>query len=119
MVAKVRGKKKIFVLNQFDRFDPDDDSIEESINHFKSVLKELKTKAEVIPFSAKAALLFKKADNGDTLSKVENAEMNEYKRKMDQPFYDLGSYYYSTPSRENDYYARTGLTYLETIIVTQ
>lgn len=119
LVAKVRGKKKIFVLNQFDRFGPDDDSIEESINHFKAVLKELKTTAKVVPLSAKAAFLFKKLDKGEDLSKIENSEMLEYKRKMAQPFFDIGSYYYGTPSKENDYYARTGLTYLETIIVQQ
>ena len=118
-VAKVKGKKKIFVLNQFDRFDADDDSIEESIKHFKSVLKELRVKADVIPLSAKAALLLKKRDKGEIISKIENAELLEYKRKMTLPYYDLGAYFNGTPSNKNDYYARTGLTYLETIIVQQ
>lgn len=119
MVAKVKGKKKIFVLNQFDRFDSDDDSIEESINHFKSVMHEVKTKGSVIPFSAKAAFLFKKFSMGDDMTNIEKTEMLEYKKKMDTAFYDLGAYVTGKPSKVNCYKARTGLTYLENIILNK
>ena len=115
-IASVREKKKIFVLNQFDKFNPDDDSIAASINYFKFVLNELKIRAEVVPFSAKAAFLFKNIGKGDTLN-IEKTEIIEYKKKMDTSFYDLGSYITGSPSNENDYNARTGLTYLENIIL--
>jgi small GTP-binding protein len=117
LVSKVKNKKKIFVLNQLDRFDPEDDSIEESIIQFKSVLNKMKTAAYIAPLSARAALLFKLFRKEENLSNSEKNELLEYSRKMANSYYDLGAYANHKPSIENDYEARTGLTYLETIIV--
>ena len=117
LVSKVKNRKIIFVLNQFDRFDPEDDSIEESINQFKSILKKMKTAAYIAPLSARAALLFKLFRKEEDLSNSEKNELLEYTRKMADSYYDLGEYATHKPSMDNDYEARTGLTYLETIIV--
>lgn len=117
IVSKVKNKKIIFVLNQFDRFDPEDDSIEESINQFKSILERMKPTAYVAPLSARAALLFKLFRKEENLSNSEKNELLEYTRKMANSYYDLGEYATHKPSMENDFEARTGLTYLETIIV--
>lgn len=117
LVSKVKNKKKIFVLNQLDRYDPEDDSIEESIIQFKSVLNKMKTAAYIAPLSARAALLFKLFRKEENLSNSEKTELLEYSRKMANSYYDLGAYANHKPSIENDYEARTGLKYLETIIV--
>lgn len=118
LVSREKDKKKIFVLNQLDRFDPEDDSIEESINQFKTILNKMKVKAHIAPLSARAALLFKLFRKEENLSNPEKTELLEYTRKMSDSYYDLGSYMTHKPSLENDYEARTGLTYLETIIVS-
>ncbi|MDE6409321.1 MAG: dynamin family protein [Muribaculaceae bacterium] len=111
-------KKIVFIFNQLDRFDPADDSIEESLKQFKTLLKSKKCEAKIVPFSGKAAYLLKKELDGN-LSRFDSIELSALKEKMSSLFYDLGMYGTGICSREGDYIARCGLTNLETIIVNQ
>lgn len=117
-VLKQKNKNILFIFNQLDRFDPDDDSIEESLNQFKALLKSKKCEAPIVPFSGKTAYLLKKEQYGN-LSKFESIELLALKEKMSSLFFDLGMYSTGIRSPEDDYFARCGLTNLETIIVNQ
>lgn len=117
-VLKQKNKKILFIFNQLDRFDPVDDSIEESLSQFKNLLKSKKSNAKVIPFSAKAAFLLKKELDGN-LSKFEEVELKALKEKLSFQFYDFGMYGTGVCSFKDDYFARSGLTNLETTILNQ
>lgn len=117
-VLKQNQKNILFVFNQLDRFDPADDSIEESLKQFRSLLKSKKSNAKVIPFSARAAFLLKKELDG-SLSKLEESELKSLKEKLSSLFYDFGMYGTGVCSPEDDYFARSGLTNLETTILNQ
>lgn len=117
-VLKQKNRKILFIFNQLDRFDPVDDSIEESLKQFKNLLKSKKSNAQVLPFSAKAAFLLKK-DLDSTLSKYEEVELKSLKEKLSSIFYDFGMYGTGVCSSEDDYFARSGLTNLETAILNQ
>lgn len=117
-VLQQRNRKIVFIFNQLDRFDPADDSIEESLKQFKAFLKSRKCEATVVPFSGKTAYLLKKELDGD-LSKFDSIELKALKEKMSSLFYDLGMYGTGICSSEGDYFARCGLTNLETIIMNQ
>ncbi|MBD5641772.1 MAG: hypothetical protein HDQ91_05080 [Desulfovibrio sp.] len=117
-VLKQKNKKIVFIFNQLDRFDPADDSIEESLKQFKALLKSKKCDARIVPFSGKAAYLLKKELDGN-LSRFDSIELAALKEKMSSLFYDLGMYGTGVCSGEGDYFARCGLTNLETIIVNQ
>lgn len=112
-----KNKKIIFVLNQLDRFSPDDDSIEETIHNFKTIIKEKKIMADVAPYSAKTGFLLKKESLGSNMSKIEKNELNVLKEQMNDSFFDFGMYATGSPTRENDYYSKSGLTYIEKLIV--
>lgn len=117
-VLKQKNRKILFIFNQLDRFDPVDDSIEESLSQFKNLLKSKKSNAKVIPFSAKAAFLLKKELDGN-LSKFEEVELKALKEKLSSQFYDFGMYGTGVCSSEDDYFARSGLTNLETTILNK
>ena len=117
-VLKQKNKKILFIFNQLDRFDPADDSIEESLKQFKRLLKNKKSEAGIVPISAKAAYLLKK-EMKSTLSKFEEVELRSLKEKMSSIFYDFGMYGTGVCSKEEDFFARSGLTNLETIILNK
>ena len=117
-VLKQQNKKIVFIFNQLDRFDPADDSIEESLKQFKALLKSKKCEAKIVPFSGKTAYLLKKELDGNLL-RFDSIELAALKEKMSSLFYDLGMYGTGICSREGDYFARCGLTNLATIIVNQ
>ena len=108
----------MFIFNQLDRFDPADDSIEESLKQFKELLKSKNSNAQIIPFSAKAAFFLKK-ELDHTLSQFEESELKSLKEKMSSLFYDFGMYGTGICSSEDDYFARSGLTNLETTILNK
>ena len=115
---KQGNKKIVFIFNQLDRFDPADDSIEESLKQFRAHLKSKNCDAPIIPLSSKAAYLLKKERDGN-LTKFESIELTALKEKMSSLFYDMGMYGTGICSSEGDYFARCGLTNLETIILNQ
>lgn len=117
-VLKQNDKNILFIFNQLDRFDPADDSIEESLKQFKNLLKSKKCDAQIIPFSAKAAFLLKK-ELDHTLTQFEEGELKSLKKKLSSLFYDFGMYGTGICSPEDDYFARSGLTNLETTILNQ
>lgn len=119
MVLTKSKKKKIFVLNQLDRFDPDDDSIKESVEQFKNILKKKGASALVVPFSAKFADLLKRHDGTTDEQQLNNTEESELKllsQQFNSEYFDLGYWGTGRTSKEDDLYARSGLTELETII---
>lgn len=118
-VSKIKNKKKIFVLNQLDRFEAEDDSIEENIRKIKSMLKDMKEDAEIVPFSAKTVFLLKKGCS-ESLSDLEKRELENLKMKFSSSvLYDLNFWGTGRRSKENDFYSLAGITNLETIIVNQ
>lgn len=118
-VASIKNKKIIFIFNQLDRFSPDDDSIEYSVKHFKDMLKSKLSKADVVPFSARAAFLLKADTLKGSLSDHEKEELTALKMRMSSIFYDLGMYGTGICSEEDDFLSRSGLTNLENIIEQQ
>lgn len=117
-VLKQKNKDILFIFNQLDRFDPADDSIEESLKQFRSLLKSKKSDAKIIPFSAKAAFLLKKELDG-SLSQFDEVELKSLKEKLSSLFYDFGMYGTGVCSSDDDYFARSGLTNLEMTILNQ
>lgn len=117
-VLKHKDKNILYIFNQLDRFDPSDDSIEESLKQFRNLLKSKKSDAKIIPFSAKAAFLLKKELDG-SLSQFDEVELKSLKEKLSSLFYDFGMYGTGVCSSEDDYFARSGLTNLETTILNR
>ena len=117
-VLSIPKKKKIFILNQLDRFDPEDDSIEMIMKRFKASLKKRETDALVVPISAKMAWLLKK-ECFESLTPLEKVELKQFKAQMSTTFFDMGMYGTGVCSADEDFFARSGLSNLESIIVSQ
>ena len=112
-ILKIKNKEIIFILNQLDRFDPTDDSIEVTYKQFKKFLKENNYNAKIIPFSARLAYLIKKGNSEIPLTNQEQLDLKNLKERMSSIFYYLGMYYTGICSHEEDFFARSGLTSLE------
>jgi small GTP-binding protein len=111
-ILTIKNKKTIFILNQADRFDPEEDSIENSYNQFKAFLKKMKSNAIAIPLSSRMALLLKQSKD-NSLSKVEAMQLDEFKGIFSMDFFDLEKYYSEIASQSDDYFAKTGIKALE------
>ena len=115
-VISAKPKKILFILNQLDRFDPEDDSIDDRLKDFKKMLQGRKSSTTVIPFSARTAMLLKR-EMSNQLTKTEKMELETLKNRFKSQFYDLWEYATGQQSREDDYFARCGLTFLESEIL--
>ena len=113
-ILKIRNKEKIFILNQLDRFDPTDDSIEKTYKQFKKFIKDNDSNALIIPLSARLAYLNKKNNSEIPLTEQEQLDYKNLRERMSSLFYDLGMYYSGMCSSGQDFFARSGLTSLET-----
>lgn len=115
-VLAVKGKKKLIIFNQLDKFCPDDDSIDLSLKQFKRIVKSKGSDAKVIPLSARFAYLLKREMN-EELSQFEAQELTVFKEKTSSLFYDFGLYGTDVRSKEKDFFAISGLNNLETNII--
>lgn len=115
-VIKHSRKPIIFVLNQLDRFDPDDDSIQDTINRLAKIVNVNGARHEIVPLSAYYALLLKIGEKN--LTKQEKIQMDRLKCLFQYSYYNLSSYYkgrHRVEHGEGDI-SKTGIHILENII---
>lgn len=115
-VLKQTDRKIIFVINKLDSFDPDDDSIEDTVAKFRHRLGDKGAKATVIPVSARAAYLFRREPSG-SLSAAAKSELDGFRQRLALDYYDLGRYATGRSSADGDWLARTGILTLENAIL--
>lgn len=111
-------EKVIFIFNQLDRFKSNKDSIEESLNLFRALLKSKKCNANIIPLSAKTVNLLIQEQN-NTLDELDALELALLKKKFKTGFYDLGKYDIGVQSEVSDFFTRSGFTNLINTILNQ
>lgn len=107
-------KPIIFVLNQLDYFNPEDDSIQDTINSLAEIVKT----HEIVPLSAYYALLLKIGKN--RLTKQEQIQEVRLKHLFQYDYYNLPRYYrgnHRLPNYKQEI-AKTGITVLEKVICT-
>lgn len=117
-VIKTCKKKIIFCLNKCDRFNPDEDSINEIVDIWKTTLGENGIKHPVvITTSAQWALLLRLERQKSELSKLELAELGFLKEDTKDHFYHLERYCSSIGNNQSEsLLAHTGILNLESII---
>ena len=111
----------IFCLNQCDSFDPDDDSITETINIWRKLLSENKiSNPNLITVSALGALLLKMEQQHAELTKSEQVQIKSIKNDFKDSFYHLEQYCSNRVDKElhKDLLIHTGIYNLETMIKT-
>ena len=115
-VAVFNSKKPIvFVMNQLDRFDPEQDSIKKAVEEFKEDIACLGIQNPIIvPVSAKLALLIK-LDEQEMLNVRDKIILDHLKEWFDDEYYDLPAYV-GCKTHEKMIY-KTGLCYLEKTII--
>ena len=120
-VIKNCKKEMIFCLNQCDSFDPDDDSITETINIWRKLLSENKiSNPNLITVSALGALLLKMEQQHAELTKSEQVQIKSIKNDFKDSFYHLEQYCSNRVDKElhKDLLIHTGIYNLETMIKT-
>lgn len=117
-VIKHTKKTIIFVLNQLDCFNPEDDSIQDTMNSLTEIVKRRGRTHEVVPLSAYYALLLKIGRN--RLTKQEKIQEGRLKRLFQYDYYNLPKYYGGNHSLHDSKkeIAKTGITVLEKVICT-
>ena len=106
-------KPIIFVLNQLDYFNPEDDSIQDTIDNLAKIIGD---KHEIIPMSAYYALLLKL--NDIKLSQVELIQKNRIKQLFQLDYFNMARYC-KIPSNHQDKMkelSKTGILNLEEAI---
>ena len=113
---KANVKKPIlFVLNQLDVFDPEEDSIDKMLNEYKSDLKKFGFRnPEIIPVSAYASFLFRL--DSSYLTKTEAIKRKNMIDLFKDDYYNLPEYIGQGHSSE--ILDMTGIKYLENKIIT-
>ena len=115
-VTKHTKRPVIFVLNQLDWFNPEDDSIKDTINSLTQIVNANGANHEIIPLSAYYALLLKIGEKDLTMQ--EKIQLERLKHFFQHSYYDLPSYYKGkirVGHREGDLY-KTGMSILENAI---
>lgn len=118
-VIKNCKKEIVFCLNQCDSFDPDDDSINETINIWKNLLSKNKiSNPNLITISALGALLLKMEQQQTELTKTEKIQLESIKDDLKDPFYHLEQYCSNKIDKMKNYeqLAHTGILNLETLL---
>lgn len=111
-IVKKTNKPVIFVLNKIDTCNPKYDSIAKMAYDFENMLLQFTKRSKVILVSAEAAYYSKL--NPAHLDGDELIEYEHYKRKFDNAYYDLPSYYDDRHSKS--FMESTGITLIENII---
>lgn len=117
VISKTK-KPVIFVLNQLDYFNPEDDSIYDTMKSLAEIVNRRGITHEIVPLSAYYALLLKIGRN--RLSKQEQIQEERLKRLFQYDYYNLPKYYRGNPCLPNgkNEIAKTGITILEKVICT-
>ena len=116
VVVQYSKKPIVFVMNQLDRYDSEQDSIKNAIEDFKKDITSLGIKNPlIIPVSAKLALLIK-LENQNLLNTRDKKRLDDLKEWVAGSYYDLPTYVdFGYEISERPIY-RTGLCCLEEII---
>ena len=116
-VLKHTQKPIIFVLNQLDRFNPEDDSIRDTLDGLAKLVRTKKKTYQVTPLSAYYALLLKLSTNNCKLSRQEKIQMDSLKYQFQYDYYNLAKYCQdSNTNWNNSEITKTGITILESLI---
>lgn len=111
-------KPIIFVINQFDRYNPESDSIENAINDYREDISRLGIHDPIIvPTSAYYALLLRLDDKG-LLGERESWKLNDSKEWFSEKYYNLPSYVDQSSDISDNLIYQTGICLLEQIIHT-
>ena len=106
----------IFVLNQLDKFNPKEDSVEKMLREYELDLNEMGiANPVVIPVSSRYAMLLRTGGDGED----EEFELNQLKRKFEKDYFNLPKYLKSNIgsqySNREDY--KSGICCLENVIL--
>ncbi len=116
-VIKRTKRPVLFVLNQLDCFNPEDDSIQDTLNSLSMILRNSKIKYQISPLSAYYALLLKLKAGNRKFSKQEQIQMDNLVNLFKDDYYNLVSYCHNSSVRkEANEYEKTGITLLESLI---
>jgi hypothetical protein len=99
-----------------DFYNPEDDSIQETISKLSAIIKIKKKSPIIIPLSAYYALLLKIGEN--KLGKQEQMQFDHLKKLFKLDYYNMASYYYGSQfhSKVKNELLKTGITILENVI---
>lgn len=111
----IQNTKKpiIFVMNCLDRYDPEDDSIANSIENYRQdIVRAGVSKPTIVPISAHFAFLLRMNDKGFLECKSKK-RLKELKEMFTDDYYNLPVYVNNNVKTTNDMIHRSGLPYLE------
>ena len=111
----IQNTKKpiIFVMNGLDRYDPEDDSIANSIENYRhDIVRAGVSKPTIVPISAYFAFLLRMNDKGFLECKSKK-RLKELKEMFTDDYYNLPVYVNNNVKTTNDMIHRSGLPYLE------
>lgn len=118
-VMKRCKKKMIFVLNQCDRYNEEDDSIYEAIKYVREMVSEFSLKEyPIIPVSGMAAYQIRQAKY-HSLDRHATFLYNQWVELFNSPYYNFQSYVANATSTSEciELIDKTGITYLEKTIL--
>lgn len=110
-------KPVIFVLNQLDYFNPEDDSVQSMMDELSVILSKTRlAKSPIVPLTAYYALLLKVGEN--RLSIQERIQMSRLRELFKRDYYNLPKYYnrFSRINIETNELTKTGIGILENLI---
>lgn len=109
-------KPIVFVINQLDCFNPEDDSVQEIMEKLDKLLYNKVKHYEIVPLSAYYALLIKLGVK--ELTKQEQIQKERFKHLFQYDYYDLPKYYRGELCLPNskEEIEKTGITVLEKVL---
>ena len=108
-------KPIIFVMNGLDFYDPEDDSIANSIENYRQdIIRAGVSKPTIIPISAYFAFLLRMNDKGLLAGESKlMRKLEKFKEWFADDYYNLPAYVNYSIKKSNEMIYRTGLPYLE------
>lgn len=111
-------KQIIFVLNQLDGFNPQHDSIKETLGEFESILKSKNLNPLIVPLSGYYSFLHRIGQR-NKLDEVEIDDFRKLSKRFQKDFYYLPAYYSNSTkdvNSQNRELLKSGIIILEKII---
>lgn len=115
----IRNSKKniIFCLNQCDSFDPDNDSINETISIWRQILAKINIKEpNIVTTTALGALLLRMEKQSAELTRTELKQLQSFKEDISDSFYHLEQYCSNKVDGNDDILIHTGILNLEALL---
>ena len=106
-------------MNGLDFYDPEDDSIANSIENYRQdIVRAGVSKPTIVPISAYFAFLLRMNDKGLLAGKSKlMRRLEEFKEWFADDYYNLPAYVNNSIKKSNEMIYRTGLPYLEEILL--